>query len=88
MGKGKGEVVGGGVEEEWRRFKETILEVGEEVHGRRKIREGKRRKGSERWNEEIVRRLTSRGRGVQIMPVICESNLYFEIIEWKNPKRV
>ena len=33
--------------EEWRRFKETILEVGEEVYATRKIREGKRRKGSE-----------------------------------------
>ena len=56
MGEGKGRGSrGGGVEEEWRRFKETILEVGEEVCGRRKIREGKRRKGSERWNEEIRR---------------------------------
>ena len=42
----RGEVVLG-VEEEWRRFKETILEVGEEMCGTRKIREGKRRKGSE-----------------------------------------
>ena len=31
-----------GVKEEWRRFKETILEVEEEVCGTRKIREGKR----------------------------------------------
>ena len=45
----------GRVEEEWRRFKETILEVGEEVCGTRKIREGKRRKGSEWWSEEIRR---------------------------------
>ena len=36
-----------GVEEEWRRFKETILEVGEEVCRTRKIREGKRRKERE-----------------------------------------
>ena len=31
------------------------MEVGEEVCGTRKIREGKRRKGSEWWNEEIRR---------------------------------
>ena len=43
------------VEKEWRRFKETILEVGKEVCGTRKIKEGKRRKGSEWWNEEIRR---------------------------------
>ena len=41
----RGEVVGD-VEEEWRSFKETILEVREEVCGTRKIREGKKRKGS------------------------------------------
>ena len=41
------------MEEEWRTFKETILEVGEEVCGTRKIREGKRKKGSEWWSEEI-----------------------------------
>ena len=40
-----GEVVGGG-KLEWRRFKETILKVGEEVCGTRKIREGKRKKES------------------------------------------
>ena len=40
------EVVGEG-EEEWKGFKEIILEVGEEVCGTRKIKEGKRRKGSE-----------------------------------------
>ena len=52
MGEGKR---GGsqGVEEEWRMLKEAILEVGEEVCGTRKIREGKRRKGSEWWSEEI-----------------------------------
>ena len=33
-----------GVEEEWRRFKETILEVGEEMCGTRKIREGKEKR--------------------------------------------
>ena len=42
----RGEVVES-VEEEWRRFKEIILEVGEEVCGTSKIREGKRSKGSE-----------------------------------------
>ena len=48
------EVVGW-LEEEWRRFKETILETGEEVCGTRKIREAKRRKGNEWWTEEIKR---------------------------------
>ena len=43
------------MEEEWRRFKETILEVVEEVCGTRKIREGKRREGSEWWREGIRR---------------------------------
>ena len=37
----RGEIVGG-VEEEGRRFKETILEVGEKVCGTRKIREWKK----------------------------------------------
>ena len=50
MGEGKG-----GLEEECRRFKETILEVREEVCGTRKIREGKRRKGSKWWSQEIRR---------------------------------
>ena len=42
MGEGKR---GGsrGVEEKWRRLNETIMEVGEEICGLRKIREGKRR---------------------------------------------
>ena len=44
-----------GVEEEWRRFKKKTLEVGEEVCEIREIREGKRRKGSEWWSEEIRR---------------------------------
>ena len=43
------------MEEGWRRFKETLLEVGKEVCGIRKIREGKRRKGGEWWSEEIRR---------------------------------
>ena len=38
-----------------RRFKERILEVGEEVCGTKKIRERKKRKGSECWSEEIRR---------------------------------
>ena len=42
----RGEVVRG-VEEECRRFKESILEVGEEVCGTRKIRERKKNKESE-----------------------------------------
>ena len=50
----RGEVVGG-VEEEWRRFKETILEVGEKVFVTKNIKEGNRRKGSECWGEEIRR---------------------------------
>ena len=37
------------------KVKETILKVGEEVFGARKIREGKRLKGSEWWSEEIRR---------------------------------
>ena len=40
------------VKEELRMFKETILEVGEEVRGTRRVREGKRRKGSVWWSEE------------------------------------
>ena len=32
------------VEEEWRRFKETVLEVREEVCGTRRIRERSRKK--------------------------------------------
>ena len=47
MGEGTGEVVGGNGEEEWRMFKETILEVGEKLCGTRKARTGSRRKGSE-----------------------------------------
>ena len=50
----RGELVGG-VEEEWIRFKEKFLEVREEVCETRKIRERKRRKGSEWWSEEIRR---------------------------------
>ena len=50
-GKGRGSRGGGGMEKEWRRFKGTILEMGEEVCGKRKIREGKSRKGSEWWSE-------------------------------------
>ena len=42
-----------GLEEEWRSFKGTILEMGEDVCGRRNIREGKRSKGSEWWSEEV-----------------------------------
>ena len=54
MGEGKR---GGsrGIEEEWRKFKETVLEVREDVCGTRKIRERKRRIGSEWWSEEIRR---------------------------------
>ena len=44
------------MEEEWRRFKETIMEVGEEVCGTRKIREGKRRKGSEEIRRVVGRK--------------------------------
>ena len=43
------------MEDEWRRFKAAIYEEGEEVCGTRKTREGKRRKGSEWWSEEIRR---------------------------------
>ena len=43
------------MKKEWRRFKEIVLEVGEEVFGTRKIRERKRRKVSEWWSEEIRR---------------------------------
>ena len=35
------------MKEECRRFKETIFEVGEEMSETRRIREGRRRKGSE-----------------------------------------
>ena len=44
MGEGTG---GGswGVENKWRRFRERVLEVGEEVYGIRRIREGRRKKG-------------------------------------------
>ena len=45
----------GGMKEEWRRFKETIFEVGEEVCGTRKIMEGKRKRETEWWSEEIRR---------------------------------
>ena len=47
MGEGKGGGRREGVEDERRRFKEAIMEVRVEVCGTRKIREGKRRKGSE-----------------------------------------
>ena len=43
------------MEEKWRKFKETILEVGEEVCGTRRIREGRRRKRKEWWSAEIRR---------------------------------
>ena len=43
------------IEEEWSRFKEEIVEISEEVCGSRKIRERKRRKGREGWNEEFRR---------------------------------
>ena len=55
MGEGKG---GGGVAGEWKRNGEglrRILEMGLEVCGTKKIKEGKRRKGSEWWSEEIRR---------------------------------
>ena len=47
------------MENEWRRLKETILEVEEELCGTRKIREGKRRKGSEWLSDEIRRKNVS-----------------------------
>ena len=50
----RGEEVGE-VEEEWKRFKETLLEVGEEVCRTRKSMEEKRRKRSDWWSEEIRR---------------------------------
>ena len=40
----------GRLKEEWSRYKETVLEVTE-MCGSRRIRKGKRRKGSEWWNE-------------------------------------
>ena len=43
------------MEEEWSTFRETILEVREEVCRTSKITEGMRRKGSEWWSEEIRR---------------------------------
>ena len=56
MGEGKEGGSREGVEEEWRRFKETIMEVGEDVCGTRKIREGKRRKGSEEIRRAVGRK--------------------------------
>ena len=43
------------METEWRRFKKTILEVEEDVCVGRSIREGRKRKGSKWWSEEIRR---------------------------------
>ena len=43
-----------GVKEEWSRYKEEILEGTEELCGSRRIREGKKRKGSELCNGEIM----------------------------------
>ena len=47
------------VKEVWSRFKEAILEVGEEVSHTKRIREEMRRKGSE-WRSEEIRRSTKR----------------------------
>ena len=44
-----------GVKYDCRGFKETVLEVGEEVCGTSRIREVRRRKGGEWWSEEIGR---------------------------------
>ena len=51
---GGGEIIGR-VEEEWSRFIEVILGVAEVICETGSIREGKKRKGSEWWNEEIRR---------------------------------
>ena len=55
MGESNGEV-----EEEWRRFKERILEAGEEVCATRKIREGKRSE----WGSEGIRRVVGEKEGM------------------------
>ena len=46
-GRGYGKEVVWGVEKEWSRFRESILEVGEEVCGTIRIREEMKRKWSE-----------------------------------------
>ena len=75
----RGEVVEG-VEEEWRRFKETILEVGEEVCGTRKIREG-----SEWWSEEI-RKVVKRKKDCFLIGRMTRSEE--DLDEYKGMKRV
>ena len=73
------------MEEKWRRFKETILEVGVEVCGTRKIREGKRRKGSKWWREEIRRVV---GRKVECFLIWRRTRSEEDFDEYRRMKRV
>lgn len=43
----------GGIEEEWKTFKETILMTATEICGVKKIGQKSKRKGSEWWSEEL-----------------------------------
>ena len=45
----------------WRGFRERVLELGEEVCGTRRIREGIRRKRSEWWSGEIRKVVEKKG---------------------------
>ena len=73
-----------GVEEEWRRFKETILEVGEEGFGTKRIKQGMRRKGSA-WRSEEIRRIV---RKKECFSIWRRSRSEEDLEEYRKMKRV
>ena len=62
---GKYEVWRGGevesVENEWETFREIVMECTNDVCGMKRVG-GRRRKGSEWWNEEVCRAVAEKGR--------------------------
>ena len=70
---------------EWRRFKKTILGVGEEVCGTKEIREGNRRNGSEWWSEELRRVV---GRKKEYFLIWRRTKSEEDLNEYRRMKRV
>ena len=73
-----------GVEKEWRRFKETILEVGEEGFGTKRIKQGMRRKGSA-WRSEEIKRIV---RKKECFSIWRRSRREEDLEEYRKMKRV
>ena len=50
--------------EEWEKFRDIVLECTNDVCGMRRVG-GQRRKGSERWNEEVGKAVTEKIRAFE-----------------------